>query len=83
MSLDLTSRVDCGLFVLRSIMDYQIMDQKLKNLMRDDLEDYAEELERVILEVHAEYRKKIAKYKSKIESQASLIDKLSSTHQSS
>ena len=41
--------IDFDLFVLRLIMDYQTVDQKLKKLMRDDLKCYAEELEGVIL----------------------------------
>ena len=54
-------------------MDYNIVDKKLKNMMKDDLEDYVQELEEAILEIHAGYQKK---YKNKIRLQASALEDL-------
>ena len=57
-------------------MDYKIIDKKLKNMMKDDLEDYVQELEEVILQIHAGYQKKFKKYKNKIRLQAGALEDL-------
>ena len=60
-------------------MDYRITHVKVPDLEREDLEEYVEELLHNLAEAQEQYCDKIAELEEEINSQADIINELSSS----